>query len=134
MKPKVTTVAIAIGLFGALAASGQIFAASAMPASGEGPLFAERDVATSSLTRAQVHAGAVQSPPPSGEQQFAYRTLQTTTSTLTRAQVHAGAVQSPPAGGEQGDWMGMPASRRGERAARSDTLALDPRPIVSDEG
>ena len=57
MKLQDTIVAIAIGMFGALAASGQA---------------GRREVQTAStLTRAEVHAGAVQSPPAGGEQAFA---------------------------------------------------------------
>ncbi len=132
MKRQVTTVAVAISLIGALAASGHALAGSVMPASGEGPLFLESDVAASTLMRAEVRADARQSPPTVGERQPASRALPSD-SMLTRAEVRAGAIQSPPAGGEQ-DRMALPASRRSVRAASADALLRDYRPLTGDQG
>lgn len=135
MKLQDTIVAIAIGMFGALAASGQALAASAMPASGEGPWFDGADTTASTLTRAEVHAQAVAAPPASGEQQAGRREVQTA-STLTRAEVHAGAVQSPPAGGEQAFAAApmAPASQQAARAVASDALAREYRTSANEDG
>ncbi len=70
----------------ALLLSGNAFAASLQPATGEGPFFNEQPVSTSSLQRAEVRADAARHLPATGE--FAnHAEAQRTDAAVTRAEV-----------------------------------------------
>ena len=84
----------------AAAALSALFAGNAMaqmPASGEGPLFLNEAKAVSTLTRAEVQAQAVATPPASGA--FDGQAYAQGGSSLTRAEVRAQAIANPPASG-----------------------------------
>ena len=85
----------------ALTVSAGLASAGELPASGEHP-FADFDLGTSSLTRAEVIAAAIAAPPAVGES-IGILDASVGSSTLTRAEVMAAAIASPPAVGEMSD-------------------------------
>ncbi len=83
MKTRNIALACLIALSGTAA-----FAAGPMPAAGEGPLFNDQPVLSSTVSRDSVRAAAARTMPATGEQTALTQTADTP-STLTRADVRA---------------------------------------------
>ena len=106
-----------ISFMSALALTALAGAASAggMPAAGEQPYGDDYGAIPSSLTRAEVTAAAIATPPASGEQTLVVELAGP--SSVTRAEVMAAALVSPPAAGEQNQTLTAPSASRRDATA-----------------
>ena len=93
MTPRFASIAAVVAVSALLAGN----AMAQMPASGEGPLFLDEAKGVSTLTRAEVQAQAVATPPAAGS--FDGHSFAQSRSVLTRAEVRAQAIAHPPAAG-----------------------------------